>query len=83
MIKGSKDLILRLDPSSEVHKKRDVEGLKQLAREVEVLVNMVPSDAGLDIHFNMQLVIKGVITEPLTPTPKQEPKSVIRLVRYQ
>ncbi|RXW14070.1 hypothetical protein EST38_g11783 [Candolleomyces aberdarensis] len=63
IIKGCRKLGPRLDPSSEVHKRRDIEGLKQLVREVEELVNRVPSGAGLNVHFNLQLAIKG-ITEP-------------------
>ncbi|KAJ2926890.1 hypothetical protein H1R20_g10212, partial [Candolleomyces eurysporus] len=61
ILKESRKLVSRLDPSSEVHRKRDIEGLEQLAREVEQLVNCVPSSAGLDIYFNLQLAIKGII----------------------
>ncbi|RXW14817.1 hypothetical protein EST38_g11041 [Candolleomyces aberdarensis] len=61
ILKESRKLGSRLGPSSEVHKKRDIEGLKQLAREVEQLVNRVPSGAGLDVHFNLQLAMKGVM----------------------
>ncbi|RXW16510.1 hypothetical protein EST38_g9345 [Candolleomyces aberdarensis] len=60
ILKESRKLGSRLDPSSEVHRKRDVEGLKQLAREVEQLVNRVPSGAGLDVRFNLQLAMKGI-----------------------
>ncbi|KAJ2926879.1 hypothetical protein H1R20_g10208, partial [Candolleomyces eurysporus] len=73
ILKVCKKLALRLDPSSEVHKKRDIEGLKKLVREVEALVNRVPSGAGLDIHFNLQLAIKAIITKP-TPKAKSKPK---------
>ncbi|RXW13065.1 hypothetical protein EST38_g12789 [Candolleomyces aberdarensis] len=60
ILKESRKLGSRLDPSSEVHRKRDVEGLKQLACEVEQLVNRVPSGADLDVHFNLQLAMKGI-----------------------
>ncbi|RXW12996.1 hypothetical protein EST38_g12858 [Candolleomyces aberdarensis] len=63
MIKGSKNLRLQLDPSSEVHKKQDIEGLKQLAREVEELMNMVPLEADLDVYFDLQLAIKIILAE--------------------
>jgi hypothetical protein len=33
---------------------------------VEELVKSVPSDAGLDVHFNLQLAIKGIITAETT-----------------
>ncbi|KAJ2926891.1 hypothetical protein H1R20_g10211, partial [Candolleomyces eurysporus] len=62
ILKESRKLGSRLDPSSEVHKKRDIEGLEQLAREVEQLVKSVPSGAGLDIHFSLQLAMKGIIS---------------------
>ncbi|RXW14759.1 hypothetical protein EST38_g11097 [Candolleomyces aberdarensis] len=72
IIKGCGKLGPRLDPSSGgVHKRQDVEGLKQLVHEVEELVNRVPSDAGLDVHFNLELAIKG-ITTPSKPSKAGE-----------
>ena len=49
--------------------------MKQLVREVEELVNRVPSGTGpgLDVHFNLQLAIKGIITEPKPPKAKPMP----------
>jgi hypothetical protein len=41
---------------------------------VEELVKSVPSDAGLDVHFNLQLAIKGIITEPKPPKAKLKPE---------
>ncbi|KAJ2931129.1 hypothetical protein H1R20_g5905, partial [Candolleomyces eurysporus] len=64
IIKGCKKLGSQLDPSSDVHVHQDTSGLKQLVREVEALVNRMPSGACPDIHFNLQLAIKGIITEP-------------------
>jgi hypothetical protein len=65
-------LVKRLDPASDVHSARDIKGLKQLVCAVDELVKSVPSDAGLDVHFNLQLAIKGIITEP---KPPQEQKN--------
>jgi hypothetical protein len=59
-------LVKRLDPASDVHSARDINGLKQLVYAVEELVKSVPSDAGLDVHFNLQLAIKGIITAETT-----------------
>ncbi|KAJ2926880.1 hypothetical protein H1R20_g10209, partial [Candolleomyces eurysporus] len=74
ILKGCKNLGSRLDPSSEVHKKRDIEGLKQLVREVEELVNRVPLGTSLNIHTHLQLAIKGILREPKPIKAKPKPE---------
>ncbi|RXW23491.1 hypothetical protein EST38_g2359, partial [Candolleomyces aberdarensis] len=79
IIGGCKTLGSRLEPSSEFHKKRDIEGLKQLVHEVEALVNQVPPGAVLDVQFSLQLAIKGIVTEPKPKQPKEVPKPELNM----
>ncbi|RXW11442.1 hypothetical protein EST38_g14413 [Candolleomyces aberdarensis] len=74
IIKGCRKLDPRLDPSSDIHKKQDIEGLKQLVREVEQLVNRVPSGTSFDIHSHLQFAIKGILTEPKPIKAKPKPQ---------
>jgi hypothetical protein len=78
-VKGCRRLGQQLDPSSEVHKKRDFERLKQLVHEVEQLVNQVPPGAVLDVQFSLQLAIKGIVTEPKPKQPKEAPKPELNM----
>ena len=63
--------------------KRDIDSLKQLVRELEELVNRVPRGAGLDIHFNLQLAIKGIIGELKPPKAKLKSKLNVEDVAYE
>ncbi|RXW11576.1 hypothetical protein EST38_g14279, partial [Candolleomyces aberdarensis] len=74
ILKGCKNLGSQLDPSSEVHKKRDIEGLKRLVREVEELVNLVPSGISSDIYSHLHLAIKGILREPQPIKAKPKPE---------
>lgn len=68
----AKSLHKQLEPTAELHKKRDIEELKRLVGEVEELVKRVPPTANLDVQFNLELAIKGIVKEP--PPPKSPPK---------
>lgn len=68
----SKSLQKQLEPSSDLHKKRDIEELKKLVGEVEELVKRVPQSANLDVQSNLELAIKGIVKQP--PPPKSPPK---------
>lgn len=70
--KMSKSLHKQLEPSSELHKKRDIDELKRLVGEVEELVKRVPPTANLDVQSNLELAIKGIVKE--APPPKTTPK---------
>jgi hypothetical protein len=72
--KLSKAILKQLGPSSELHRKRDIEELKLIVGQVEGLVNRLPPGANLDVQFNLDLAIKGIVTEPkvLKPAPKPD-----------
>ena len=70
----SKAILKQLAPTSELHRKRDIEELKLIVGQVEGLVNRLPPGANLDVQFNLDLAIKGIVTEPkvLKPAPKPD-----------
>ena len=71
--KLSKAILKQLGPSSELHRKRNVEELKLIVRQAEELVNRLPSGVSLDVQFNLDLAIKGIVTEPKVVKPAPKP----------
>ncbi|KAF6765917.1 hypothetical protein DFP72DRAFT_996790 [Ephemerocybe angulata] len=74
IFKSSKSLHKALEPSSKLHKQRDIEQLKKLVGEVEALVKRVPPGSGLDVQFNLDMAIKGIVTEKKVPEPEPKPE---------
>ncbi|TFK22063.1 hypothetical protein FA15DRAFT_623047 [Coprinopsis marcescibilis] len=69
IFKLGKDLHKRLEPHSDLHKCRDLDGLKTAVIEVEELVKRVPSGVS-EIRLHLDLSIKAIVKEkPPTKAP--------------
>ncbi|KAF5314113.1 hypothetical protein D9611_006922 [Ephemerocybe angulata] len=77
LFRSSKRLHKALDPSSELHKQQDIEQLKILVVETEVLVKRVPPGSGLDVQFNLDIAIKGIVTEKKASKPESKPELLV------
>ncbi|TFK22057.1 hypothetical protein FA15DRAFT_706711 [Coprinopsis marcescibilis] len=71
IFKLGKDLHKRLEPHSDLHKCRDLDGLKTAVIEVEELGKRVPSGVS-EIGLHLDLSIKAIVKEkPPTKAPVQ------------
>lgn len=72
-----KSLQKALNPEAQIHRKRDIEGLKKLVTEVEALLYDIAPNVARDLEEDMALAVKGIVTVKRPPKPKPKPQLTI------
>ena len=62
-----------LNPTSPLHRKRDIEELKRLVLQVEEMLGRVAPSVALNVDEDMQRAIKGIVAVKQPPKPKAKP----------
>jgi len=71
-------LVRQLRPVSEFHKRRNIDDLKRLTKEVSELIASLPSQgADLNVDFHLQMAMKGIVQERAPMKPKSALKPAL------
>ena len=65
-----------MDPSSELHRGRDIDQLKKHVSEVEALITEIGTSLSFEVASDLALGVKGIVTLPQPPKRKPKPKLV-------
>ncbi|KAF4623894.1 hypothetical protein D9613_001576 [Agrocybe pediades] len=67
-----------LNPPSELHRKRDVEELKNLVLQVEALLrDQIAPNVAKDVEEDMAMALKGIVAEKQPPKPKPQKPALV------
>ncbi|KAH9921295.1 uncharacterized protein B0H18DRAFT_880310 [Fomitopsis serialis] len=79
-IKEVTRLINALKPDAELHKKRDLDGLRARIGEVQILAESLPKGAALEWEEDLELAVKGIVKpHPPPAPPAKKPKPTLNL----
>ncbi|KAF8222237.1 hypothetical protein L208DRAFT_1381918 [Tricholoma matsutake] len=73
LLKDALRLQAALQPPSELHRQRNVEELKTLVREVEKLLDQLPSGSTLEVKKDLEIALKGIVMVKKLPKAKPKP----------
>ena len=73
IVKEIQSIQKALDPQAPIHRKRDIEELKKLVRQVEEMLGRVAPSVARDVAEDMQIGMKGIVKVKQPPKPKPKP----------
>ena len=73
IVKEIQSIQKALEPQAPVHRKRDIEELKKLVRQVEEMLGRVAPSVARDVAEDMQIGMKGIVKVKQLPKPKPKP----------